>query len=1251
MSILDPEMVDDIPGVSNDRKTPLGELNWIFTAVTDSIAWNVLPKPLFQRLFRQDLLVASMFRNFLLADRILRTLGCTPVSHPPLPSGIAQHPLWQAWDLACETMLFKLISEGVLDTTQTPSKDVNIPKDDDSPESSPVAKPPVPPPVARPRPQQSQQQSQSANSISSPFFSEQLTAFEVWLSFSEIHKMRLAQGALDPPEQLPVVLQVLLSPVLRVRALGLLRRFLDLGPWAVNLSLSLGIFPYVLKMLQSPEYKSLLVSIWASILSFDSSCRVDLLKEGAFHHFVQHLTWGLSGSIIEVAQAAKERTLAAYVLSLACNEYPAGQAECARLNLHGNCCALLSSYNQDDGARDETVDLHLPAHFRLWLCICIANMVKDNAPTQNEAYSSNVHTHLIKCSHDRNVDVRAAVCYALGCLIGSKPKQGSRSPSTQDLSSLHNTPPGAMLPQRPPPQFSPGSLMMAPPAVGTGVPNAPLQPQFSAPVGMPPNLQWNPHQQGQGMTPQPIQFQQGRPLSLQPPSFPQRMTMQQQQYVLPGQQMPVQTNITTPPGFLVGGTPMAGQQLLPPPGFQSPQDFSGAPMESRPLKPSVFDDHQRIARDCQVMDHLASMSNDASVVVRYEVTVALARAVGKYLDAFVVVAESPGNDVKFPSPRGLDRRTLERFRATWKVLRSLQHEDSFPAVSQAANEIVSVVHEVVLKFKMESEAAASEKPEDNLALHTKKLATILAGIDEDSQSESVGVNVSNSDEKRGKNESSPGRKEVSELRRVASEIATSHSSLEHAAKSLAAGAQSPNSGVMPTNYLLPESSFYKWKKEAFDINFYSTAHKPETDPLSPEGAMKGFRARRNQVVKQKGAELARHFSPLLPKPPKPARRSIELMLQEEAEEEDLEVAEEVARRRKELAFRQSRVLRTDHSPTLTLDFHSYEDVLMSCCEGNHILMWDTNSGEVKARFQNGNPKSTLITTSTWINEESSSLYLVGCDDGTVRLWGDLVSNTGQSDPTLVSSFLANKKARGRLTCEWQQYSGSLLAGGGGPTIDCWDLEAEKEIAKLPTDVGSDTWVTTLTTAWDHDALGTDSSPTGYKGIGPDIFAAGLNSGVIKIFDLRSNRPGNTIQHQTARRSRTPTSFDHKAWIVSTCFTTYGGRYELVSGSTTGTIKIWDLRMSSSIRTIEVQRSLLTALAVHPQIPIAATGSSAQFIKLFTLDGETVQAIRNHERSHLRIGPVGCLAFHRYKPLFATGANDSLIGLHRLNLGG
>lgn len=85
----------------------LGELNWIFTAITDTIAWNTLPRDLFQKLFRQDLLVASLFRNFLLADRIMRSYDCTPISQPSLPS-MQEHGMWKAWDLAVDMALSQL---------------------------------------------------------------------------------------------------------------------------------------------------------------------------------------------------------------------------------------------------------------------------------------------------------------------------------------------------------------------------------------------------------------------------------------------------------------------------------------------------------------------------------------------------------------------------------------------------------------------------------------------------------------------------------------------------------------------------------------------------------------------------------------------------------------------------------------------------------------------------------------------------------------------------------------------------------------------------------------------------------------------------------------------------------------------------------------------------------------------------------------------------------------------------------------
>ncbi|XP_024365360.1 regulatory-associated protein of TOR 1 isoform X3 [Physcomitrium patens] len=352
---LDPDLIDKIPGRQNDRKTPLGELNWIFTAITDTIAWNVLPRELFQRLFRQDLLVASLFRNFLLAERILRAFNCCPQSFPRLPP-THQHSMWHAWDMAAEICL-----------SQLPSLLRN--------------------PGAEFQP--------------SPFFTEQLTAFEVWLEHGSEGK--------KPPEQLPIVLQVLLSQSHRFRALVLLGRFLDMGAWAVYLALSVGIFPYVLKLLHTTaaDLRQILVFIWTKILALDKSCQVDLVKDGGHLYFINFLE---SPDI-----HPEQRAMAAFVLAVIVDGHPRGQQACIYPEGHpvGLIYTCLSHIQEAHNVLEGQPDPLLLQ----WLCLCLGKLWDGASNGVAMALDDDAPAILGKVLSEPQPEVRAAAAYALGTLI------------------------------------------------------------------------------------------------------------------------------------------------------------------------------------------------------------------------------------------------------------------------------------------------------------------------------------------------------------------------------------------------------------------------------------------------------------------------------------------------------------------------------------------------------------------------------------------------------------------------------------------------------------------------------------------------------------------------------------------------------------------------------------------------------------------------------------------------------------------
>lgn len=316
-----------------------------------------------------------------------------------------------------------------------------------------------------------------------------------------------------------------------------------------------------------------------------------------------------------------------------------------------------------------------------------------------------------------------------------------------------------------------------------------------------------------------------------------------------------------------------------------------------------------------------------------------------------------------------------------------------------------------------------------------------------------------------------------------------------------------------------------------------------------------------------------------------------------------------------------------------------------------------------------------MTSAFWMNESSTSLFFVGCDDGSARIWNGIVQNNGQISsqaPTLASSFFAipnmeaGQRSKSGLICEWQQTTGTLISGGNSSHLRCWDMTAEK--CSTAIDIESNSCITALTTAWDEDNATTIQN-NGFRGTGPEIIVAGLSDGTLKLFDIRMPKSGAALTAAATANSgnargkgrgasgnrrriaslNNKTFSEHGSWIVDVSFTSYGNQNEILSGSVAGDIRTWDIRMSSrSLRAIEVQRSPMTALSVHKKIPIAATGSRAQFIKIVTLEGETLQVARFHEESlpgH-RIGPVSCLEFHKHKLVLAAGSTNALVSIYK-----
>lgn len=184
----------------------------------------------------------------------------------------------------------------------------------------------------------------------------------------------------------------------------LLSKFLDLGEKAVTLSLSVGIFPYVLKLLQSPasELRPVLVFIWAKLLAVDPSCQNDLLKDNGYLYFIGIL--GMSDlNLGSVANSSEHRAMCAFVLSVFCRNFLGGQHACLKNGLL------------------QSVVPHLKDHdplLRQWSCVCLTQFWTGFTEAKKAAVESGVHIAVASLICDPLAEVRTAAISALGSLFG-----------------------------------------------------------------------------------------------------------------------------------------------------------------------------------------------------------------------------------------------------------------------------------------------------------------------------------------------------------------------------------------------------------------------------------------------------------------------------------------------------------------------------------------------------------------------------------------------------------------------------------------------------------------------------------------------------------------------------------------------------------------------------------------------------------------------------------------------------------------
>ncbi|CCK70021.1 ubiquitin-binding TORC1 subunit KOG1 KNAG_0D02720 [Huiozyma naganishii CBS 8797] len=1144
-----------IPGMLSDRRTPLGELNWIFTAITDTIAWTCLPRPLFKKLFRHDLMIAALFRNFLLAKRIMPWYNCHPISDPELPDSIITHSLWKSWDFAMDEVLSKLVvdlknappssdletqlvlqQQEVLQNQKSSSLTKMNGNDQQQAQQKPgsirpqskfsatnlstmsLANHPALQKHTTSRKssvhlqQQPQQQQQFTG-----FFEQNLTAFELWLKYMS--------NVRNPPEQLPIVLQVLLSQVHRIRALVLLSRFLDLGPWAVYLSLSIGIFPYVLKLLQSPapELKPILVFIWARIMCIDyKNTQTELIKEKGYMYFVNVIVpdFGLLSSSAGSASSFnnnnpltmatptntkfmrqdhpytqqfngqlyhsndttdEQKAMAVFVLSSFVRDFPLGQKYCFTIELVNKLCYYTS--NSD-----------IPL-LRQWSIILLGLLYIDNPLHKWVVMNLGVFNQLLASLNDPVPEVRTATVMTLKHFISS----------ADDTDNILR-----------------------------------LQQDFEK------------------------QYQQLQvPLQQVLNSLHQRQNQQQQQH-LEQQQVKLEQQLAT--------CQIMQNQL-----------------ENIDLK-------RLKGQEINILVAVLPLIDDGSSLVRKEVIIYFSQLVYRYSSFFLVVAFNEltedmvqlegldADSVKMTETQSVSHGSI--FSTVWKALLILS-SDPYLENRHLAEKVVDYI---LLELSSHKDLC---EPFTRLERYLYQKNSKLNSANRMGFSSNPVQAAKPKMTSFGNNSTKKNTRE------------DDNASLK---SGLSLGALFRNLGFnenRPTNFD-NDSSKSKKNKTNTPISLLGTSHGTSFVPPTPR--YKKITEPPKLPFQSTFLDYCREYfqEPQMRKPEADEVGSVEYNAKVWRRNRNENIINETQRQKKlSLCGDWSNKLVTFDNKTQPklLRFTQFEDHVAVADDRDNITLFDWDENKMLSRFSNSNPFGTKITDLKFINEDDSTLLMTGSSDGIIKIFKDINSN---SSVELIAAWrgltemLLTPRSNGLLT-EWHQMRGALLATGDVKIIRIWDAHTETVEVDIPAKTSS------LVTSLTSDQLA------------GNIFVAGFADGTLRVYDRRIDARDSMVRRWRSASTGRANCWINNVHMQRGGYRelvsgTSNGVVELWDIRHQDAVHSFVDENENSHQTGDHKQNTttLTSLQVHEHAPIIATSSKQ--IKIWTTSGDLLTNFRNAQNS-------------------------------------